>query len=235
MERLQQPIQVVYRDDNWFVVNKPYDCRIQKYPNTTDPSVDTILKEQFPEISKFRNVHQLDYATSGCFVLALNKKAAAAASKMFSERSVKKTYLALVNGHVLNDEYYVDQPIDDDPDHEFRMAIKSSGKPAQTKITVVQRGLYTYREEKTGTEKSIPVSKVSLSPISGRRHQLRVHLQHIGHPIVGDFNYEIEYTDTFRMMLHAHKICFPFTGSEELKAEAEDPFVDLVTPITTLQ
>lgn len=66
--------------------------------------VDTILKEQFPEISKFRNVHQLDYATSGCFVLALNKKAAAAASKMFSERSVKKTYLALVNGHVLNDE-----------------------------------------------------------------------------------------------------------------------------------
>lgn len=139
-----------------------------------------------------------------------------------------------VLNHNLN-RYYVDQPIDDDPDHEFRMAIKSSGKPAQTKITVVQRGLYTYREEKTGTEKSIPVSKVSLSPISGRRHQLRVHLQHIGHPIVGDFNYEIEYTDTFRMMLHAHKICFPFTGSEELKAEAEDPFVDLVTPITTLQ
>lgn len=66
--------------------------------------VQSILKEQFPEIPKFRNVHQLDYATSGCFVLALNKKAAADASKLFSERTVKKTYLALVNGHVPNDE-----------------------------------------------------------------------------------------------------------------------------------
>jgi tRNA pseudouridine32 synthase/23S rRNA pseudouridine746 synthase len=67
--------------------------------------VQSILKEQFPEIPKFRNVHQLDYATSGIFVLALNKKAAAAASKLFQERTVKKTYLALVNGHLSEDEY----------------------------------------------------------------------------------------------------------------------------------
>lgn len=67
--------------------------------------MQSILKEQFPEIAKFRNVHQLDYATSGIFVLALNKKSAAAASKLFSERLVKKTYLALVNGHLSNDEY----------------------------------------------------------------------------------------------------------------------------------
>lgn len=76
----------------------------RSYTDLLEYVVETILKEQFPEIPKFRNVHQLDYATSGCFVLALNKKAAAAASKLFSERSVKKTYLALVNGHVLNDE-----------------------------------------------------------------------------------------------------------------------------------
>lgn len=66
--------------------------------------VQSILRDQFPEIPKFRNVHQLDYATSGLFVLALNKKAAAAASKLFRERTVKKTYLALVNGHLKNDE-----------------------------------------------------------------------------------------------------------------------------------
>lgn len=63
-----------------------------------------MLKEQFPEIPKFRNVHQLDFATSGLFVLALNKKAAAAASKLFRDRTVKKTYLALVNGHLAQDE-----------------------------------------------------------------------------------------------------------------------------------
>lgn len=66
--------------------------------------VQSILKDQFPEIPKFRNVHQLDYATSGIYVLALNKKAAAAASKLFRERTVKKTYLALVNGHLKDDE-----------------------------------------------------------------------------------------------------------------------------------
>jgi 23S rRNA-/tRNA-specific pseudouridylate synthase len=62
-----------------------------------------LLKEQFPEIPKFRNVHQLDFATSGVFVLALTKKAAAQASKLFSDRAVNKTYLALVNGHLSND------------------------------------------------------------------------------------------------------------------------------------
>jgi len=67
-------------------------------------TVESLLKEQFPDINKFRNVHQLDYATSGVFVLALNKKAAAAASKLFRDRTVKKTYLALVNGHVKEDE-----------------------------------------------------------------------------------------------------------------------------------
>jgi tRNA pseudouridine32 synthase/23S rRNA pseudouridine746 synthase len=180
--------------------------------------------------------------------LALNKKSAASASKLFENRLVKKTYLALVNGHLKDDEYvdiielnlaasdflpryFVDQPIDDDPDHEFRMAIMNSGKPAQTKIIAKKRGYYHYKEEKTGLNKSIPVTLVNLSPVSGRRHQLRVHLKYIGHPIVGDFNYEEVYTDTFRMMLHAHEIILPLPGQEELKAVAVDPFDDLVTPL----
>lgn len=124
--------------------------------------------------------------------------------------------------------YFVDQPIDDDPDHEFRMAILSSGKPAQTNIKVLKRGFYHYKEEKTGFEKSIAVTQVSLSPISGRRHQLRVHLRYIGHPIVGDFNYEEKYTDTFRMMLHAHQIALPLPGQDELKVISYDPFSNLV-------
>ncbi|CAO3697399.1 unnamed protein product [Rhizopus stolonifer] len=82
--------------------------RIQNYPNSTNPTVESILKEQFPDITKFRNVHQLDFATSGVFALALNKKSAASASKHFRERLVKKTYLALVSGHMQNDECIVD-------------------------------------------------------------------------------------------------------------------------------
>lgn len=108
------------------------------------------------------------------------------------------------------------------------MVIISSGKPAQTTVKVVQRGYYHYKEEKTGIEKTIPVTQVELLPISGRRHQLRLHLKYLGHPIVGDFNYEEVYTDTYRMMLHAYQIVLPLPARDELKVIAEDPFIDLV-------
>lgn len=65
--------------------------------------VESILQEKYPDIPKFRNVHQLDYATSGVYVLALTKSAAALAARQFQQRLVKKTYLALVNGHMPND------------------------------------------------------------------------------------------------------------------------------------
>lgn len=133
------------------------------------------------------------------------------------------------------DRYFVDQPIDDDPNHEFRMAVLSSGKPSKTDVQVVKRGYYRYKEEKTGKEKTIPVTLVNLSPISGRRHQLRVHLRYIGHPIVGDYNYEEKYTDTFRMMLHAHQIVLPLPGQDALRVVADDPFTDLIVPLEETQ
>lgn len=120
----------------------------------------------------------------------------------------------------------MDQPIDQDPNHEFRMMISRTGKPAQTSIQVMERGYYQYKEETSKEEKVIPVTKVKLSPISGRRHQLRLHLKYIGHPIVGDFNYEDTYTDTFRMMLHAYKITLPLPNrNEALSCIAKDPFI----------
>ncbi|KAI7871423.1 pseudouridine synthase [Spinellus fusiger] len=189
--------------------------------------VQAILERQFPSIPKFRNVHQLDYATSGIYVLALTKKAAAAASKLFQERAVKKTYLALVQGHLPLDKYHVDKPIGEDPGHDFRMAIVPGGQSAQTEIKVLQRGDYCYKEEATGEEKKIKVSKVELFPVTGRRHQLRVHLQDLGYPIVGDYNYEAKYTDTFRMMLHAYKIVLPL--KEPVCVQTIDPFHSLIT------
>ncbi|RCH90134.1 hypothetical protein CU097_007071 [Rhizopus azygosporus] len=219
-------LKVIHKDNNWLIVNKPYDMRIQSY-NSTDPSVESILQEKYPNTPKFRNVHQLDYATSGVYVLALTKSAAALAAKQFQQRLVKKTYLALVNGHMLDDVYMVDQPIEDDPDHDFRMRISPTGRPAETHIHVLQRGYYNYNEDKTGMEKRIPVTKVRLHPISGRRHQLRLHLKYLGHPIIGDYNYETEYTDTFRMMLHAHSIRFN-TGDQISEFIAEDPFESLI-------
>ncbi|CAO3697401.1 unnamed protein product [Rhizopus stolonifer] len=108
------------------------------------------------------------------------------------------------------------------------MKILPTGKPAKTHVQVIQRGYYSYKEEKSKVEKRISVTKVSLCPISGRRHQLRLHLQSLGHPIVGDFNYELQYTDTFRMMLHAHRLSLQLPEENLPEFVAEDPFVELV-------
>ncbi|KAI8393309.1 pseudouridine synthase [Radiomyces spectabilis] len=220
-------VPVLYEDDRYLIVDKPYDCRIQNPRDDQGPSVQSLLTKQYPHIPIFRNVHQLDYATSGIYVLALTKQAAAEASKLFRERQVQKTYLAIVAGHLIEDSYHIDQPIADDPDHDFRMKIDVNGKSAQTLVQVLERGYYRYTDETTKQEKTMAVSKVELRPVTGRRHQLRVHLQHIGHPIVGDYNYESKYTDTFRMMLHAHKLRLPLKAGH-LDIEAPDPFQGLL-------
>jgi tRNA pseudouridine32 synthase/23S rRNA pseudouridine746 synthase len=109
------------------------------------------------------------------------------------------------------------------------MCLSPTGRNAVTDIQVVQRGYYGYTIESNPTERrSIPVTKVKLFPITGRRHQLRVHLQSLGHSIVGDYNYQDDYTDTFRMMLHAWKLEAPLTPVP-LNVEAPDPFIGLVT------
>lgn len=168
---------------------------------------------------------------ASCLEIAQSKKHIWPLSIVMSRRTSKYAAETIVERSIWEHicRYFIDQPIDDDPNHDFKMAIIPTGKPAQTKIRVLQRGYYTYKEEKTGIEKTLPVTKVSLSPVSGRRHQLRLHLKFIGHPIVGDFNYEDIYTDKFRMMLHAYQIILPLSGREELKVVADDPFTELVT------
>ncbi|ORZ07815.1 pseudouridine synthase [Absidia repens] len=252
-DRLLKPLQVVYQDDSYFVVDKPYDCRIQpdpKQPN--DLSVEQLVQQQYPDLPPLKNVHQIDYATSGIYVQALTRKAAGKVCKLFEQRSVEKTYLAIVHGHIIpgleQEEtsaleettttttaaaaakhlISVDKPIGNDPSHPFRMAILPTGKPSFTTIQVIQQGYYHLPVHQSHDVASkIPVTKVLLFPKTGRRHQLRVHLQSIGHPIIGDFNYETPYTDTFRMMLHAYKIHFPLS-SGAITIETKDPFVDII-------
>ncbi|RUS14880.1 pseudouridine synthase [Endogone sp. FLAS-F59071] len=205
-------VPILHHDPDYLIVDKPCDCTID--------SVHAHLYSQFPQYSKLRNVHQLDYATSGVYCLALTKKAAAAASLLFRARSVRKTYVALLRGHMDGHSYNVSAGISKDPTHPFRMRIDNlSGRPAQTNITVLRRAYFS---------PSLPVTMVQLEPISGRRHQLRLHTQSLDHPIVGDYNYEQpDYTDTFRMMLHAWKIVLPFSDGL-LSIETENPFESLL-------
>jgi len=202
----------------------------------------SILYNQEPNLPKpLRNVHQLDHSTSGCYCLALTKEAAGLASVSFAQRRVEKSYLAIVREWMEKDVYTVETPIAEVPNNRYRMCIGSEdnpGKEAKTEIKVIRRGYFYPIPLQSNPlqiicpspnhNNPIKVTLISLHPVTGRRHQLRLHCQYLGHPIVGDWHYEkqsMDYTDTFRMMLHAKKLVIPL---ENIKKENRKK-IDYVT------
>ncbi|KAG9284988.1 hypothetical protein G9A89_009798 [Geosiphon pyriformis] len=266
-------IRILHWDDEYLVIDKPFDLRIDG--DTERHTVQSALYHHYPTLPKpLRHIHQLDHATSGCYCIALTAPAAAVGCIAFSKRRVHKTYLAMLRGWMAEDRYVVEQPIAEVASNRFRMCIGSEDKPgknAKTEIEVYRRGFFDplsfmstppslINSSETSPavpnlsislSRSIPVTLVRLNPITGRRHQLRLHSQYLNHPIVGDWHYEkeiMDYTDTFRMMLHAQRIVIPLDGgcgkkqrrrNKELKIEklegkvldvgTEDPFIGLVT------
>jgi 23S rRNA-/tRNA-specific pseudouridylate synthase len=163
------------------------------------------------QAGKVRNVHRLDYATSGVVLMALTKHGAAIASEQFVRRRVSKTYVAILHGHLPEpaDGSQMEWTWSIAPTDGFNMqagTASNPGRSAKTGVHVLEHGMYY------GTE----VSKVLFSPESGRRHQLRVHAATAGYPIVGDASYIENETNAFfptrpgfvppRMMLHAQRL-----------------------------
>lgn len=153
-------------------------------------------------------VHRLDKEVSGALVFALTPEAHRALSLAFERREVAKDYLALVHGRVLADEGVIEAPI-----HQFgsgRMGVDARGKPSTTRYTVLER---------SPADAAPALTLVRASPVTGRRHQLRVHLYHLGHPIVGDPRYGDPALQRAhpglghglgpRLMLHACRIALP--------------------------
>ncbi len=121
-------------------------------------------------------VHRLDRATSGVMVLAKNQAALEFLQQQFASRRAEKTYLAIVEGELDPAAALIDAPIGRNPARPKTFKVTASGKPAQTK----------YQTSKTFTRNGQIFSLVELLPLTGRTHQLRVHLKYIGHPILGD-------------------------------------------------
>ncbi|XP_069680710.1 RNA pseudouridylate synthase domain-containing protein 1-like [Periplaneta americana] len=236
-------VEIIYKSQNFLVINKRHDIVI----NSDDPSVKISLqiqlKELFPDLVNpnlqhdFYFVHRLDYATSGVICIALHKKACAAATQAFSERKTKKYYLALLRGHVACERMDMHKAIGEDSQQRcgnHRMCTLSDPhcvypRSAHTRLLVLQRGLYDF----------YPATKVLLRPITGRRHQLRVHCADIGHTIVGDYTYSNR-RDVLphRMFLHAFRLVLA-NDVEPLCLQTHDPFSSDVTankwtPVETL-
>jgi tRNA pseudouridine32 synthase/23S rRNA pseudouridine746 synthase len=191
------PLTILYQDEHLLVLSKP--CGLLSVPGRGDDvqdSLETRARDAFPEALL---VHRLDMDTSGVFVMARDKDTQRNLGLQFERRKTDKIYIARVWGHMIDDEGLVDLPLRCDWDSRpLQMVCDEHGRPSQTKWRVLKR-------ENKGVH---PTTLVELSPITGRSHQLRVHLAEIGYPIVDDCFYCPEVTHEFskRLHLHAHKL-----------------------------
>ena len=192
-------IPILYEDDDILIVNKPYDIRIDgDFPVTVEKLVRSGLSVT---MDKFRLCNQLDYSTSGILVLGKTKSGARNCNRLFSERRTSKYYLAIGSGPLL-------------PGHELGQVIRISEKIAEIENDFRMRidpdqGLDS--ETLAYPIKSLDNNTLFLVQIlTGRRHQIRLHLRHIGYPILGDATYGSRDDSMDRMMLHAWKLRLPF-------------------------
>ena len=216
-------IEILYQDEHLLLINKPAGLLSLsgKNPQNLD-SVHYRLVQQFPGCTL---VHRLDFGTSGLMVIARNKAINAALCQQFSQRTVQKGYSALLCGHLDHDEGLIDAAIAKDPALFPRMAICAmSGKPARSRYQVLER---FYQPLENGAK--LPLTRVQLTPETGRTHQLRIHCQYLGHPILGCDLYGgllLPGTQqTPRLMLHANALNFVHPVSGKLvTAHSPSPF-----------
>lgn len=213
-----EQIEILHQDAHLLIINKPSGLLSLsgKKPQNLD-SVHYRLVQQFPDCTL---AHRLDFGTSGLMVVARNKAINAALCQQFSQRSVTKTYSALLCGHLHEDEGVIDAPIAKDPARFPRMSISAAnGKPARSRYQVVTR---FYHDR-------LALTRVQLIPETGRTHQLRIHCELLGYPILGCDLYggrERPGTEqTPRLMLHASALSFvhPVTR-EKIDAYSASPF-----------
>ncbi len=207
---LEIDIPVIYEDDEVVVINKPLGLLSHAKGNfNKEPTVETWVKSRIKNIEGPRAgiVHRLDRATSGVMILAKTLNAQKKLSKQFANRKVKKTYIAVVDGHLKENEALIDLPIERNPKKPQTFKVGINGKSAQTNYKVLKHNdKYTL---------------VELKPTTGRTHQLRVHLNYLLHPIAGDIIYEGSKQD--RMYLHALSLELTLPNSERRTFEAKLP------------
>jgi 23S rRNA pseudouridine1911/1915/1917 synthase len=173
------PLDILYQDRHIVVLNKPAGLVVHPAPGHASGTLVNALLHHCPDLGGIGGeirpgiVHRLDKDTSGAMVVAKNAAALEALAKQFKDRTVRKTYLALVYGELKKDAGTIDLPIGRHPVHRKQMSTTTrKGRPAQT--------VWQVREQFPG------IALLELTLKTGRTHQIRVHCAAMGHPIVGD-------------------------------------------------
>ncbi len=198
-------MEIIYQDDDLLVINKPPGLMVDRATMETPGRLV---------------VHRLDKDTSGLLVFAKGPKALKDLQRQFKERKVKKRYLALVHGEVSPSSGTIDKPIGRAPKGVGKFVVVEGGRSSVTRYSVAS-GLprFTQLTFRSGNP-SPTYTFLDIEPLTGRTHQIRVHLKSIGHPIVGDKLYasrrqQKEDEEIIkRQFLHAYRLSFshPRTG-----------------------
>lgn len=212
-------LPILYEDEDCVVISKPVGVLSHsKGAFNPEATVATWLRSRLKGLGGERGgiVHRLDRATSGVMICAKTPEALSWLQKQFSNRNVKKTYAAVVSGHMNPSEAVIDMPIERNPKAPATFRVGVQGKHAKT----------AYRTVQSNEDYSL----LELKPETGRTHQLRVHLSYFHHPIVGDILYGGAKTN--RLYLHAESLEITILKGHERKvftAPVPPPFKDLAS------
>ncbi len=207
-------LEIIYVDDALLVVNKP--TGLLSVPGRGADKQDCLLSRVQCEYPEVLSVHRLDMNTSGLIILARSKAMERALSIQFQQRKVYKRYIAVVIGQPQPMQGKIDLPLITDWPHRPRQKVDHElGKPSQTRYQVLDYNA------------GLDVSRVKLEPLTGRSHQLRVHMMALGHAILGDELYATPavYAQADRLLLHAQALRFEHPLShEKLSLVSDAPF-----------
>ncbi len=216
------PLPEILFEDRWLVVvDKPAGVLSQPAENDSgELALDQLLllglAQREGRRPFLRLVHRIDRLTSGAVLFARNPQSLPPLTRAWADGGVDRRYLAVVEGNPPSDEFSIEQPIARDRSHRWRFRVASDGAMAQTQVVVLDR-------HSSGT------ALVECRLVTGRTHQVRVHLAHLGHPVVGDRLYGAGLDpEVHRPLLHAAKLTLPHPQTGELLT-VESPIPEDIT------
>ena len=221
------PLTIIYQDSDIIVVDKPPGLTVHPAPGNPSGTLVNALLAIVPDLQGISGtlrpgiVHRLDKDTSGLIVVAKNDRAMLTLQAQLKERLVHKTYIAVVEGVPDPREGMIEAPLGRHPKNRKKQAVVAGGREAISKYRV---------------KEVLPANRALLEvePVTGRTHQIRVHLAAIGHPIVGDTLYGRRSNVVGRQFLHAARLGFNMPGGRQVEFESPLPS-DLRAALDELQ
>lgn len=234
--------EIIFEDESLFVVSKPAGWITDSSNTTTNqPVIQKWIADNHDfEINDFEHrngiVHRLDKETSGILLIAKTKVALEDLQSQFKQRKISKTYIALVHGKVESSEGIINEPVGRLPWRRDRFGVLAGGREAVTKYEVAAN----YTLNAIAQLNPIDYTLLRLMPQTGRTHQIRIHMKHIGHPLVSDEFYAGRKTARHdrwwcpRLFLHSGSITFIHPESKKMMSFNLDLPDDLQKALATL-